>query len=86
MFIKTIVKTDKKTQKRYEYLRLCEGYRIGGKVRHHSIISLGLLQGVETKEDRKLLADRIESLVKAEGSLFARDIPPVIEKYAQGCL
>jgi len=83
MFIKTIVKTDKKTQKRYEYLRLCEGYRIGGKVRHHSIISLGLLQGVETKEDRKLLADRIESLVKAEGSLFARDIPPVIEKYAR---
>lgn len=83
MFIKTIVKTDQKTHKRYEYLRLCEGYRIGGKVRHHSIISLGLLEGVETKEDRKLLADRIESLVKGESSLFSDAIPMVIEKYAR---
>lgn len=83
MFIKTIVKTDQKTQKRYEYLRLCEGYRIGGKVRHRSIISLGLLKGIETKEDRKILADRIESLVRAEGSLFSQDIPAVIEKHAR---
>lgn len=83
MFIKTIVKTDIKTNRRYEYLRLCEGYRIGGKVRHRSIVSLGLLKGVETREDRKILADRIESLVKAENSLFSADISPVIEKYAR---
>ena len=28
MFIKTIVKTDKKSGTRYEYLRLCESYHI----------------------------------------------------------
>jgi len=83
MFIKTILKTNPKNHKRYEYYRLCEGYRIGGKVRHHSIISLGLLEGIETKEGKKLLADRIESLVKGERSLFSDDIPVVIEKYAR---
>ena len=83
MFIKTIVKTDQKTHKRYEYHRLCEGYRIGGKVRHRSIISLGLLEGIKTREEKKLLADRIESLVKGERSLFADDIPAIIEKYAR---
>src|SRR5665213_3071441 len=83
MFIKTIVKTDQKTHKRYEYHRLCEGYRIGGKVRHRSIISLGLLEGIETKEEKKLLADRIESLVKGERSMFADDIPAIIAKYAR---
>ena len=34
MFIKTIVKTDKKSGKRYDYYRLCESYRIEGKPRH----------------------------------------------------
>jgi len=68
MFIKTIVKTDKKTGKRYEYYRLCEGYRIGNKVRHRSILSLGRLSGIESKEDKKMLADRIESLLNPKNS------------------
>ena len=84
MFIKTIVKTDKKTGKRYEYYRLCEGYRIGNKVRHRSILTLGSLSGVESKEDKKMLADRIESLLKGEKQLFAYEVKPVIEKYARG--
>jgi hypothetical protein len=83
MFIKTIVKTDKTTGKRYDYYRLCEGYRLGDKVRHRPILSLGRLEGVGSKADKKLLADRIEALVKGETALFAFDIPLVIERYAQ---
>jgi len=82
MFIKTIVKTDKKTGKRYEYYRLCEGYRIGNSVRHRSIVSLGKLEGID-KEDKKLLADRIETLLKGEGDLFICLDKPHIEKYAR---
>ena len=84
MFIKTIVKTDKKTGKRYEYYRLCEGYRIGNSVRHRSIVSMGLLEGVDNKEDRKLLADRIESILKGEVDMFVSLDKPHIEKYARG--
>jgi len=83
MFIKTIVKTDKKTGKRYDYYRLCEGYRLGNKVRHRPILSLGRLEGVVSKEDKKILADRIEALLKGETALFAFDVPLVIEQYAQ---
>lgn len=80
MFVKTIVKTDRKTGKRYDYYRLCEGYRIGGSVRHRTIISMGLLEGLERKEDRKLLADAIESRLKGEQELF--DLPKHIKEYA----
>ncbi len=83
MFIKTIVKTDKKTGKRYNYYRLCEGYRICNKVRHRSILTLGKLEGIETKEERKILADRIESLIKGEYSLFDIDVSSSIEHHAQ---
>lgn len=83
MFIKTIVKTDKKTGKRYEYYRLCEGYRIGSSVRHRSIVSMGLLEGVGNKKDRKLLADRIESMLKGKVDMFVCLDKPHIEKYAR---
>jgi len=83
MFIKTIVKTDKLTGKRYEYFRLCEGYRIGDKVRHRSILSIGKLEKLRSKEDRKILADRIEKLLLGNQVLFENNLDPVIEKYAQ---
>lgn len=83
MFIKTIVKTDKLTGKRYDYFRLCEGYRIGDKVRHRSILSLGKLEELSSKEDRKILADRIEKLLLGDQELFKTNLNPVIEKYAQ---
>jgi len=83
MFIKTIVKTDQNTGKRYDYYRLCEGYRIGDKVRHRAILTLGKLEGIESKEDKKLLADRIETLVTGNVSLFDISFNPVIEQYAQ---
>lgn len=82
MFIKTIIKTDKKTGKRYQYYRLCEGYRIGDSVRHRTIVSMGRLEGIESKEDKKLLADMIEQKIRGENVLFSFDINPEIEKQA----
>ena len=83
MFIKTIVKTDKKSGKRYDYYRLCEGYRIGNSVRHRTIVSMGKLEGVENKQDKKILADLIETLVKGDEYLFAFNVKPLISKYAR---
>lgn len=82
MFIKTIVKTDKKSGKRYDYYRLCEGYRIGNNVRHRTIVSLGKLEGIDSKEDKKFLADLIEVKIKGDRQLFAFDVKPGIEKLA----
>src|ERR1017187_6181691 len=62
MFIKSIVKTDKDTAKKYQYYRLCESFRIGNKTRHRSILSLGKLEEIPSEMDRKILADRIEHL------------------------
>ena len=82
MFIKTITKTDKKTGNRYHYYRLCEGYRIGESVRHRTIVSMGRLEGIESKEDKKLLADLIERKIKGEHVLFSFDVNPEVEKQA----
>lgn len=83
MFIKTIVKTDSKSQKVYEYLRLCESYRLGNKTRHNTIVSLGLQPYLDTKLKKKDLADRIEMLLIGNSSLFSQDIDPEIEALAQ---
>ena len=83
MFIKTIVKTDKKSGKRYDYYRLCEGYRIGNKVRHRTIISMGKLKGIDSKVDKKILADLIEVLIKGNRQLFAFEVKPDIERHAR---
>jgi len=82
MFIKTIVKTDKNTGKQYNYFRLCESYRIGDKTRHRSILTLGKLEGISTREDKKQLADLIESKIKGDKQLPLFDVSPEIEKYA----
>jgi hypothetical protein len=81
MFIKAIVKTDPNTKKRYEYYRLCEGYRIEGKVRHRSILSLGDLKGLP-RDKHKALADAIELLVTGQKLLFS-NIDVQIETYAR---
>jgi len=83
MFIKTIVKTDKTTKKIYEYLRLCESYRLGDKTRHHTIVSLGLLPYLDSREKKKELADRLESLLIGNSSLFLDAFDPEIESLAQ---
>jgi hypothetical protein len=82
VFIKSIVKTDKATGKRYHYYRLCESFRIGDKTRHRNILSLGKLEALASETDRKILADRIEHLFNNTPGLFDHDVPAVVEKLA----
>ena len=82
MFLKKIVKAAKDTGKTYEYYRLCESYRIGDKVRHRNILNVGKLNNLNETE-RKLVADRIEEMLKGSGSLFTRIISQKVESYAR---
>ncbi len=83
MFVKPISKPDRHGQNKYTYYRLCESYRIGNATRHRTIISLGELSELNTDQERKLLADRIEELIKGSQSLFGSNVPDVIEHLAQ---
>ena len=78
MFVKPITKPDRHGQNKYTYYRLCESYRIGKDTRQRTIISLGELSERCTDQERKLLADRIEDLIKSSQSLFGSDVPDVI--------
>jgi transposase len=82
MFVKIIPKKDKNTGKVYHYHRLCESYRLGDSVRHRTILSMGLLDDLKEPQQFKLLADRIEQLVKGKSSLFECG-DPIVEKLAQ---
>ena len=83
MFIKTIVKTDKQSGKRYDYYRLCESYRLNGKPRHRTIVSLGKLEKLSSKEERKLLADKIEKMLINSTQLFDIEENENISLYAK---
>ena len=87
MFVKKIIKQNKHSDKQYTYYRLVHTYKIGNKVRHQNILSLG---GLETlpRERHKVLADRIEELVTGNGSsLFPdkesfADVEPLARHFA----
>jgi len=72
MFVKQIKKKNKSASKQYVYYRLVHTYKIGNKVRHQNILSLG---GLETlpRERHKALADRIEELVTGNSSSLFSD-------------
>lgn len=84
MFIKQIKKKNKSSDKSYIYYRLVHTYKIGKKVRHQNILSLGKLEGI-AKESHKALADRIEELVTGNSTLLFADTDMVkdIEQIAQ---
>ncbi|MBT6685426.1 MAG: IS1634 family transposase [Bacteroidetes bacterium] len=66
------------------YLQLLtESYRIGNKTRHRGILSLGKLETIDTKEDKKLLADTIEKFISGQQVLSLLEIKPEIEKLAR---
>jgi len=44
--------------------KLCESYRKNGGTYHHIIIGFGKLEELETVEEKKLLAARVEELIK----------------------
>ena len=71
MFIKGYSKYNKTTQERYMLYKLCEGYRINGSVCHHVIISLGKLEELEKAEEKRMLAIRIEDLIKGGGNTLS---------------
>ena len=70
MFVKQIKKKNKNSDKQYIYYRLVHTYKIGNKVRHQNILSLGGLEALP-RDRHKALADRIEELVTGNNtSLF----------------
>lgn len=73
MFIKQIKKKNKNSDKEYIYYRLIHGYKIGNKTRHHNILNLGKLDGVD-KTCYKALADRIEELVTGNSNTLFPNI------------
>jgi len=68
MFLKKITKGNKAT-KVYTYYRLCESVRIGDKSRHRILLNTGELAGLDEHE-RKMLANRIESLYQGNNACF----------------
>ena len=63
MFIKPFFKYNKSTKERYTVYKLCESYRKNGGTYHHIIIGFGKLDELETVEEKKLLAARIEDMI-----------------------
>lgn len=81
MFLKRIIKKDRKGNNKYVQYRLCESYRINNKTRHRVILNVGRLDDLKEYE-LKILADRIEQILKGQLNIFD-DHPIHIEEYAQ---
>ena len=80
MFISKVYKSNKGTDKKYEYYRLMHSYRVGNKTRHQFIMMLGSLENCPV-DKHKVLADRIEQIVIGEKSFFEVEVQ--IEEIAQ---
>lgn len=81
MFIKEITKKNTKTGKAFHHYRLVESYRIGGKIRHRTILNLGEVVEIQSSEDRKMLANRIEEIINKQNAIFSP--PDAIERLAR---
>ncbi|MCX6327755.1 MAG: hypothetical protein NT144_14085, partial [Bacteroidia bacterium] len=68
MFIKPFFKHNKTTGERYTVFKLCESYRLNWGIHHRIIISFGRLEELETVEQKKLLAARVEELLVGGGN------------------
>ena len=83
MYIKSIVKSNRKGGKKFYHYRLVEGYRIDGKVRHRTLLNLGSVPLFDEVMNRKVVADRIEELLKGTGELFAPGLEGELEELAR---
>ena len=83
MFIKSIPKIDANTKKVYEYLRLCQSYRIGNKTRHKTVVSIGLAPYLDSRVKKKALADRIETLLSGDLTFDFEAFDTELEALAQ---
>lgn len=79
MFIKTIRKKNKGSDKLFIYHRLVESYRTESGPRHRVVLNLGTLQIDEVHF--KTLADRIEQIVAGNAAIFS--VPDEIETLAR---
>jgi transposase len=85
MFIKPYFKYNKTLGERYTVYKLCESYRLGSGIHHRIIINFGRLEELETVEQKKLLASRVESLiVNADNNLSTISADELIERLARG--
>jgi len=83
MFIKPYIKYNKTTKERYTIYKLCESIRMYGNIRHRIIISFGKLEELDAVEQKKMLASRIEELIKkGENTLRICPIDEKVEKLA----
>jgi len=83
MFIKPFSKYNKTTKERYLVYKLCESYRKNGGSCHHIIVGFGKLEELETVEQKKLLAWRIEDMLKnGVNSLCVNPIEEKVEHLA----
>jgi hypothetical protein len=84
MFIKPYFKHNRTTGERYCVYKLYDGYRLNGGVYHRIIINFGRLEELETVEQKKLLAARIEELIVNGGnSLPTSAVDEQVERLAR---
>ena len=84
MFIKPFFKHNKTTGERYTVFKLCESYRLNWGIHHRIIISFGRLEELETVEQKKLLAKRVEELIVNGGnSLSTSAVGEQVEQLAR---
>ena len=84
MFIKPFFKHNRTTGERYTVFKLCESYRLNWGIHHRIIISFGRLEELETVEQKKLLATRVEKLIINGGnSLSTSDVDEQVEQLAR---
>jgi len=83
MYIRSVTKKNKNSEKTYNYFRLVHGYKVGVKVRQQTLLNMGKLDGFP-KKYHKALADRIEVLLTGSTSMFHVDnelIEPLAQKF-----
>ncbi|MFA5819497.1 MAG: hypothetical protein WC854_09485, partial [Bacteroidales bacterium] len=84
MFIKPFFKHNRTTGERYCVYKLCEGYRLNGGIYHRIIVGFGRLEELETVEQKKLLATRVEELIVNGGnSLSTSAVDEQVEQLAR---
>lgn len=86
MFLKIAYKRKKATGEEEKTYRLVESYRYMDRVRHETILHLGKLEELETPEQKRDMAIRINTLMRQhhrkEMDLFKHE-EPLVEKLAQ---
>ena len=84
MFIKPFFKYNKTTGERYTVYKLCESYRLNKCIHHRIIIGFGRLEELETVEQKKLLATRVEELIVNGGNILSTSVTDgQVEKLAR---